>query len=179
MGFLTQHPHNILVHFPIALTWLGVLLWLLSFRRDDYRYALRVVLILAGISAVLAYFTGNYQEEAAEERVLESILETHETLGTLTMALLLITALFSILEGWKEWFRWLTGLFLWVSVIAVSVAGYYGGLVAHPSAPYQRATPQEESLEVLPEDLTPTDTLPDQLYMQDENEGEEESVQNE
>ncbi len=173
MGFLTQHPHNILVHFPIALTWVALVLWLLSFRREEYRYALRVVLVLAGISAVFAYLAGNFQEEAAEERVLESILETHESLGTLTMALLLITALFALLEGWKEWLKWGTSAFFLASVLAVSITGYYGGLVAHPPAAYQQTGEREESIEVLPEDLSPQDTLPDQLHIGgDEEEGE-------
>src|SRR5579864_6542996 len=76
--------HLITNHFPVILALLGTGAAMLSFRwrrraREAWAYAL-VTLMLAGISVIPVWITGNESHEAAEQQLgaKESRVEEHE-----------------------------------------------------------------------------------------------------
>jgi uncharacterized membrane protein len=124
---LVEHPHNKLVHFPIALALAAALLTLLSRRRPELEPGTRVLVWLAALGAVIAYFTGRYQLEAFAGEPKEWIAEVHERWGTATAIGLLLWAAAC---AWRPARRHAWILALLVAAL-VLVTAFYGGLVAH------------------------------------------------
>ena len=60
---MPEHMHNKIVHFPLALGFAGALFLLLSFKWPQYRSGARLLLLLAALAAIAAFFTGRAQEE--------------------------------------------------------------------------------------------------------------------
>ena len=128
-----MHPiHPIIVHFPIALLCASVAFDVLARRwptgsfRDTSLYCL-----LAGVlSAVLAVVTGGMEEELAERAgAPESVLELHESLGTVTLVV------FAVLLGWRLAMQWgwvkdIPSLTLGlgaIGLVMLALTGYWGG----------------------------------------------------
>ena len=128
-----MHPiHPIIVHFPIALLCVSVAFDILARRwpgsglRDTSFYCL-----LAGaLGAALAVVTGGMEEELAERAgAPESVLELHESLGTVT--LIVFVALLGLrLAMQRGWIKDIPPLTLGLGVIGVvllALTGYWGG----------------------------------------------------
>jgi uncharacterized membrane protein len=119
--------HNKIVHFPLALGLTGALLILLSSKWPQYQPAARLLLILAALSAIPAYFTGQAQSEPFEGKELESILELHEAMGITTAIMLWIGVVLNKIPKLQRW--------LWIYAILISlvlgVTGFLGGILAH------------------------------------------------
>ena len=128
-----MHPiHPIIVHFPIALLCASVAFDVLARRwptgsfRDTSLYCL-----LAGVlSAALAVVTGGMEEELAERAgAPESVLELHESLGTVTLVV------FVVLLGWRFAMQWgwvkdIPSLTLGlgaIGIVMLALTGYWGG----------------------------------------------------
>jgi uncharacterized membrane protein len=128
-----MHPiHPIVVHFPIALLCASVAFDILARRwpagglRDTSFYTL-----LAGVmGAALAVVTGGMEEELAERAgAPESVLELHESLGTVT--LIVFVALLGLrLAMQRGWIKDIPPLTLGLGVIGIvllALTGYWGG----------------------------------------------------
>jgi hypothetical protein len=120
-----SHMHNKIIHFPLALGVTGSVLMLFARKRPEMLPTIRVLLIIAALFAVAAYFTGKAQEEPFEEGEMHEFVELH------------------------QWFGIASGVFLWAGVfisrkatnlmtpyaltqlILLSVTGFLGGILAH------------------------------------------------
>jgi len=124
---LFAHMHNKIVHFPIALGLMGAVLALLSRRWSQYESAARLLIVLAALSALGAYFAGRAQEEPFEGSELEEVLEWHERLGVTTTILLWLGVVVSWTPPARRW------LWVWALVVLVliPVTGFFGGILAH------------------------------------------------
>jgi uncharacterized membrane protein len=124
---LREHPHNAIVHFPLALALAGALFILLSYRWPGYDAAARLLLALAGLAAIGAVITGQIQEEHFEHGPLHEVVELHEKLGFATLAAIWLSLLAQSLRVLRP-VAWLLALALWALVL---LTGYYGGGLAH------------------------------------------------
>jgi uncharacterized membrane protein len=121
------HMHNKIVHFPIALGLMGAVLTLLSRRWPHYGAAARLLIVVAALFALAAYFAGRAQEEPFEGSELEEVLEWHERLGVATTVLLWL----GVVIGWappaRRWL-WVWALLV---LVLIPVTGFFGGILAH------------------------------------------------
>lgn len=128
-----MHPiHPIVVHFPIALLCVSVAFDFLARRwpsgglRETSLYCL-----LAGVmSSALAVATGGMEEELAERAgAPESVLELHESLGTVTLVLFvaLLGLRLAIQWGWLKDIRPLTLGLGMIGIVILALTGYWGG----------------------------------------------------
>jgi uncharacterized membrane protein len=124
---LIEHPHNKLVHFPVALSLAAAILLVAGRRRPGLEAAARALIWLAAAGAVGAYFTGRLQEEAFEGEPKEWLVEVHEKWGLATAVAIVLWAAVATWPPSRK-FGWLVGLFV---VVLVAVAAFYGGMVAH------------------------------------------------
>lgn len=128
-----MHPiHPSVVHFPIALLCVGVAFDALAPRwpSGGLREASFYSLLAGVLSAALAVVTGGMEEELAERAgAPESVLELHESLGTVTLVVFvaLLGLRFAILWGWLKEIRALTlGLGV-IGIVILALTGYWGG----------------------------------------------------
>jgi len=130
---MLDHPlHPMIVHFPIALLITSVLFDAAShiFKRESLRDGALWLLVLGLLGGIAASIAGDFAEEAAEKAgIAESLIETHESLAFVTMAI------FGLLFLWRLILRnqftgQLLAIYLLVATIGVgtlSATGYYGG----------------------------------------------------
>jgi uncharacterized membrane protein len=124
---LLSHPHNKIVHFPLALGIAGSIFMFISLKKPEMLTAVRILWLLAALASIAAYFSGQSQEEPFEEGALHEVVELHEKLGTATGICLGLGFLISLS-------RRLKGLaVIWAIIVfaLISVTGYYGGVLAH------------------------------------------------
>ena len=124
---LPKHRHNQIVHFPIALGVTGVLFLLLGYRNDEQKKFGRMLLGLAFLASVAAYFTGHAQEEPFEEGRLTDVLGLHEKMGLGVAAGLLLGWILSFIEKARPWY-WLYLIGLAILIVGT---GAIGGVLAH------------------------------------------------
>lgn len=127
LSSLTEHVHNKLVHFPIALSLTALLFLLLSYRVPTLRPAVEVLVWLAALSAVFAVATGLLQKEAFEGTLKEAWVERHQILGITTTVSLFLWGFFFRFKPTRRW------VLPWGVVVAllVSITGSIGGLLSH------------------------------------------------
>jgi len=135
--------HPIVVHFPIVLTiaaafcawiWLGTdrLVWLRAV----------IWLTAAGFAGALAaYFTGEKMEEQSEGvPVVETFVETHETLGLTTTIVLGVLFVFALIvlryvardvsrSGGARAIRWTIAVLFAIAACLVGLTAHLGGLM--------------------------------------------------
>ncbi|MDP1768917.1 MAG: DUF2231 domain-containing protein [Nitrospirota bacterium] len=128
-----MHPiHPIVVHFPIALLCASVAFDALASRwptgglRETSLYTL-----LAGVvTAALAVVTGGMEEELAERAgAPESVLELHESLGTVTLVVFGALLGLRLAMRWG-WFNEIPSLTLGlgaIGIVILTLTGYWGG----------------------------------------------------
>jgi uncharacterized membrane protein len=123
----TEHIHNKVIHFPIALTFAGFLLMYFYWKDDKYRNAVLTLVGLGTLAAIAAYFSGQIQEAAFEGTPKEWVVGNHETFGIISaISLVLWTiSLFSI--NYKK----LSIILSITTLILVLITGFYGGVIAH------------------------------------------------
>ncbi len=130
-----SHLHPLFVHFPVSLSLTGTSLLGagLSARRREWVRCGLLVLLLAGISAVPAYVTGQVAravlEEAASFERASPAADLHEDLGLLALALSLALAALAALELRREeagrpWGLLALGL---LQALVVALAAFHGG----------------------------------------------------
>jgi uncharacterized membrane protein len=120
-----SHMHNKLIHFPLALGVTASVLMLFARKRPEMLTTIRILLIIAALFAVAAYFTGKAQEEPFEEGEMHEFVE------------------------WHQWFGIASGVCLWAGIfvsgkpnnfmipyaltqlLLLSVTGFLGGILAH------------------------------------------------
>jgi uncharacterized membrane protein len=124
---MLHHPHNKVVHFPLALALAAALLLLVARRRPELEPAGRWLVWLAALGGVAAYFSGRLQEEAFEGEPKAWLVDLHEKWGLATAIVLVAWALLTLWGPGRK-HAWLWGL---VAAALVLITGFYGGVVAH------------------------------------------------
>ncbi len=124
---LFAHMHNKIVHFPIALGLMGAVLAILSRRWSHYESAARLLIGLAALFALAAYFAGEAQKDPFEGSELEAVLEWHERLGVATTVVLWLGVVVSLTPPARRWL-WVWALLVFV---LIPVTGFFGGILAH------------------------------------------------
>jgi uncharacterized membrane protein len=124
---IKDYLHNKIVHFPLALGIAGSLFVLISLKKPEMLTAARILWFLAAVTAVGAYFSGHAQEGEFEHGAMQNILEIHKNLGIVSAVGLWVGFLLTL----SRRFRGLSVVVAILVLLAVSVAGYYGGLLAH------------------------------------------------
>lgn len=125
---LATHPHNKVVHFPIALGAAGAVLLLLSYRWPQFGAGARLLLVVAALSAWVAARSGHAQAADLEGGGLDIWLERHEGFGDWTTWALTLTAAIVLVRRARP-VQW---LFAVLVLILLSVTGFLGGILAHP-----------------------------------------------
>jgi uncharacterized membrane protein len=127
-------------HFPIVLGLLGtaaLVVALITRRTLWLRYA-QITLILAGISAPVAFFTGREAEEHTEHTwyIDRHEVHDHEEAGEKATILLVITGIIAAISVWKDKKALQIVLLLAAlgSSALVTFAGLEGGKVVHENA---------------------------------------------
>ena len=124
---IPAHVHNKIVHFPFALGIAGAIFLLLSFKWPQYRPGARLLLLLAAIAAIAAYFTGRAQEEPFEKGEMEPFLEAHKNSGIASAITLWVGV---ILTTWVQ-NRTLLIIYAIILLFLLGATGFFGGILAH------------------------------------------------
>lgn len=85
------------------------------------------MVIIAGLSSLAAFFTGNIQASVMELSDKKWILEVHENFGIATIIITWVWILFLHLKPLQR-YAWMIGF---IAMILVLVTGFYGGIIAH------------------------------------------------
>ena len=118
--------HPAIVHFPIALSVVGALAAVayLFLRKEWLRWFAPVLLSIALMGAVAAYFTGESAEDRAEKiGVPENLIQLHEERGIWGLWMVGLAAFLSWVTHGKRQAVWLSSL---IAVMATSVILYTG-----------------------------------------------------
>lgn len=139
-----EHIHPMIVHFPIVLMFLVAGLDLLIVVRggslSDSSTLARLatgLLVLAGVSAVAAFLFGDMAYDIATSAgVSEASLETHEGLGTTTMAVFVALALVRLAARWRGiglagGKGWVVTMASIAGVVLVVLTAYFGGQLVY------------------------------------------------
>jgi len=127
MEGLLDDLHNKLIHFPIVLTMVAAVMVIVARRNPKYEPVAFWLVTFAALSVIPAYFTGKAAEEHFEGKPKEWLVEVHEKLG-ITVAGLQVLWILSLLRAGTRRVAWVIGVML---VAMVTIAGSFGGLVAH------------------------------------------------
>lgn len=131
------------VHFPIALLLVGALFEGLSLfsSRTFYPNVSLLLLGLGWLGTGIAVGSGLW---IGSEHV-DALLQTHKTLGFVTLGLSTGALLMHLLHyRWKP-ARYLRALLYFGAAAAVAFTGHYGGLMVHGQGPKDKPTPREKA----------------------------------
>lgn len=131
MGFLPDPLHPSVIHFPIALSLVGVLLDLLSRHRRGrpLEPAGLVLMVLAAAGGIVAVLTGEAaHDEAVVPQAAAALVARHEQLGEIAMWALIVLAAARIALAARGWFR---GAAAWAYVLAAAVVAGLVGYQGH------------------------------------------------
>lgn len=120
--------HPALVHLPIAALLLAVVFAGLALRREaTWRAAMRLSLGITVLSGALAIISGTMW--AGEEP--SALLVRHQQAGWAAIILALIALVTDLLARERQALCWLARLMLLAAVVAVALAGHWGGEMVH------------------------------------------------
>ncbi len=146
---LSSPLHPLLVHFPIALLFLGVLVQFLSLWKENYFEKIAFFLLSSGfILGIVAYISGDGGEEYAIDhwgRGVRSIIHTHETYALITLFIFGAVVALKVLRMIKpmSFIKPLVLVLCLGGIITLSLTGHYGGKVVydHGTDATQESTP--------------------------------------
>ena len=127
MAALTQHLHNKVVHFPLALGLTGAALLLLAYRWPQFGPGARLLLVVAALTAWVAVRSGIAQREDLEGGELQLWLDRHELAGKWTAAAITLAAALALLKQARP-IHWLLSLLV-MGLLAWTA--FLGGILAH------------------------------------------------
>ncbi|TLS35313.1 DUF2231 domain-containing protein [Pseudalkalibacillus caeni] len=131
--------HPLLVHFPIALLFIGTITEIIAlFKKEFFNKASLYLIGIGWITGVFAYLSGEGAEEYAERYLhsdVHSLVEVHETFALITLVAFggyLVLKLWSLWKGSPKPFSYLIILVALAGVVTLSVTGHYGGKMVYP-----------------------------------------------
>ncbi len=130
--------HPIIVHFPIALlitaTFISLLAVFYKNKREELKTVLYWLLILGGISILVAFASGLYEAgRVVHNEAIHEIMETHELLGYIITSAFVLIAVWFIIRKQKIKIKELTLIaFLLLASSGVLVySAYLGGQMVY------------------------------------------------
>lgn len=139
--FDLTHLHPMIIHFPIALLFVGFLADAIGLfiKKEFFTQAGFYLLILGTLGVIAAYLSGNLAGEGVTEAgALKEALEVHEDAATLTLWLMIGVALIRIafvtLKKYSGVFKWISFVLFFLGVLSVARTGFYGGELVYKHA---------------------------------------------
>lgn len=140
-----EQIHPMIVHFPIVLAITALLFDVITMTapkdgassRARFQGVGSILMILAGISAIVAFFFGDMAFDIAIGKgVPEAVLEDHEGMGTTTMIAFIVIAAIRAFMLWRGLessgkARMTAVALSSVAVILVVVTAYFGGQLVY------------------------------------------------
>ncbi|MEB3187590.1 MAG: DUF2231 domain-containing protein [bacterium] len=133
--------HPILVHLPIAASWLGLgfEIWSRLRDREEALWASDATVVAGAVGAIGAVISGKLVEEAVEEAVedmpgFHDVFEAHERLGYVAAAAFLLVLAYRIWcrrrggDALAGWGRLVTAALL---VALTGATGFFGGRLVY------------------------------------------------
>ena len=131
--FDTSHFHPMLVHFPVALSMVGLLFEIVRFfycKTESKLPCGELLLYFAAVSAVFALLTGFLFTSSLSGKPLE-VRNLHMLLAILATVSLLLASFFYLIARFgkqnRKTFRIAGLLFYTLSALLIGAAGYMGG----------------------------------------------------
>ncbi|HSP05741.1 MAG TPA: DUF2231 domain-containing protein [Acidobacteriota bacterium] len=132
--FDVTHLHPMMVHFPIALLFVGFLAELagLILKKEFFSRMGLVLLVLGTAGIAAAYLSGHSAAEGLNEAgPLKMAIENHEDAALLTLWIMVMTQVARLaLVFFKKYtgmVRWVPLVLFLVGVASLTRTGYYGG----------------------------------------------------
>ncbi|MDT0651600.1 DUF2231 domain-containing protein, partial [Autumnicola edwardsiae] len=127
------HIHAMVIHFPIALIFVGFLSEIIALinKKQFFKNAAFYLLLLGSLGAIVAYVSGSYAGDGMTDGILQAPMELHEEAATITLWLAIVTALFRVALYYfkynRTWTKWV-GIILFAALVGwVARTGYLGG----------------------------------------------------
>jgi uncharacterized membrane protein len=127
LAIISEHLHNKLVHFPVALGLVASLIWLLTFKYPGFEPAAKLILLLAALASILTVLAGESQKDVYQDSQLIEIVAWHEKFGFLSLGLLLLGASWQ----WFSSFRKIIWIYTLALILSISFTGLLGGVLSH------------------------------------------------
>ncbi|MDT3740226.1 MAG: DUF2231 domain-containing protein [Candidatus Kapabacteria bacterium] len=121
-----SHVHNKLVHFPVALSILGFLFTIISFKRKQFEFSIKYIVLIAAIFSIPTVITGLYQADNFIGEPKEWIVNIHKILGITLSGLLWIWVIFLSFKPLKK-YAWVIAF---ISASITTITAFYGGIAA-------------------------------------------------
>jgi uncharacterized membrane protein len=137
------HLHLLLNHIPVfgMIFATPLFAYALLRRSDELKRLSLIILVLAALSAIPVYLTGEPAEETVEKLagVSEAIIEQHEDSAKLSLIFAIVTGAISLIgivlmrskQEFARWFVLLSLLFSMVTAVLMARTANLGGQVRH------------------------------------------------
>jgi len=145
MPFDASYLHLLVNHFPVVLSIVGfasVVVGAVS-KRDFFWRAGLMLMVLAGVAAIVAFLTGDQAAHIMRDRafVVQGTISAHDSAAGIALWALLVAGAISAFALWRAragsvtalpaWLRQLLLLAALVGAILVANAAYRGGQIVH------------------------------------------------
>ena len=124
---LFEHIHNKIIHFPVVLIVIAFFFSLFQFKYQKFDSTIKIMVLLAVLFSVVAFFSGTNQMEPFEETAKDWLVHLHRTFGITTLATTVVWSIFLFVNKLKK-YAWLIAV---LAFLIVSVTGLLGGVLAH------------------------------------------------
>jgi len=121
------HPHNKVVHFPIAMGILAFLFSLINLKWKNYDKTVFILVVLGLMFSVVAFFTGKNQVEPFIGTGKYWIVELHQNIGISILITYFVWLFFLLVDKIKK-YAWIIGL---ITSLLILSSGFLGGVIAH------------------------------------------------
>lgn len=134
----TEHIHPMIVHFPVALIFIGFIAEVLSLFFKSEKCLSKTgfyLMILGTVAAIAAWVSGQLFTSHPFDSGFMRLFEKHEKGALITMIVMVIGLVFRIwlIARKKEatMLKWLAFGFYFLGFIAVSLTGFVGGKMVY------------------------------------------------
>ncbi len=134
----TEHIHPMIVHFPVALIFIGFIAEVLSLFFKSEKCLSKTgfyLMILGTVAAIAAWVSGQLFTSHPFDSGFMRLFEKHEKGALITMIVMVIGLIFRIwlVARKKEspMLKWIAFGFYFLGFIAVSLTGFVGGKMVY------------------------------------------------
>jgi uncharacterized membrane protein len=124
---LFEHIHNKIIHFPIVLAIVAFLFAVLGYKDDRYQFVIKIMILIAGVFAIVAFFSGANQFDHFIGNPKEWLADIHRLFGIASAVSIWLWILCLSVKSLKR-FSW---VFAVATVILIITTAFYGGVIAH------------------------------------------------
>jgi uncharacterized membrane protein len=123
----TGHLHNKIVHFPLALGMAAAVFLIVAPRWPAYGPAARVLLVVAAVASVAAFFSGEAQEDQFDDSPFHAVVEVHQRFGITTI----LTLWTGVALGFWARARRFMPVYGVLLILLLAATGFLGGVLSH------------------------------------------------